>query len=137
MRTHLRFSFVCVLPRGVSRVKGERTTLFVDDGDGDDDDDDDDDDNNNDDNEDNEEDDDDDDDEDDGNDDDDDDDDDEDEEDNEDGDGHDHWHDTAWGLHGDPLVGLGLPTPQSPTGNDISRDSVEGAPTARLRSVPL
>lgn len=40
------------------------------------------------------------------------------------------YHDTAWGLHEDPLVGFWLPPPtlQSPAGNDISRDSVEGAP---------
>jgi len=41
---------------------------------------------------------------------------------------HDHYYDIAWGLHEDPLVGFWLPTLQSPAGNDISRDSVEGAP---------
>jgi len=43
------------------------------------------------------------------------------------------YYDTAWGLHEDPLVGFWLPPPtlQSPAGNDISRDSVEGAPARR------
>lgn len=41
------------------------------------------------------------------------------------------YYDTAWGLHEDPLVGFWLPTLQSPAGNDISRDSVEGAPARR------
>lgn len=49
-------------------------------------------------------------------------------------DGEHDYYDTAWGLHEDPLVGFWLATPQSPAGNDISRDSVEGAPA---RVVPL
>ncbi|KAK9310592.1 hypothetical protein QLX08_000143 [Tetragonisca angustula] len=49
-------------------------------------------------------------------------------------DGEHDYYDTAWGLHEDPLVGFWLATPQSPAGNDISRDSVEGAPA---RAVPL
>lgn len=47
------------------------------------------------------------------------------------------YYDTAWGLHEDPLVGFWLPTLQSPAGNDISRDSVEGAPARRYIVVPL
>lgn len=46
---------------------------------------------------------------------------------------HDHYYDTAWGLHEDPLVGFWLPTLQSPAGNDISRDSVEGVPAPSRR----
>lgn len=49
-------------------------------------------------------------------------------------DGEHDYYDIAWGLHEDPLVGFWLATPQSPAGNDISRDSVEGAPA---RAVPL
>lgn len=49
------------------------------------------------------------------------------------------YYDTAWGLHEDPLVGFWLPILQSPAGNDISRDSVEGAPARRyiVCAVPL
>jgi len=60
---------------------------------------------------------------------------------------HDYYYDAAWGLHEDPLVGFWPPTLQSPAGNDISRDSVEGAPARRVtpsvadraprRTVPL
>ena len=43
-----------------------------------------------------------------------------------------YYYDAAWGLHEDPLVGFWPPTLQSPVGNDISRDSVEGALAHRV-----